>query len=67
MEFSLEYNNVIEKKEIKTENYTINDLLKELDLTPTTIVAKQNDKITIDSSKINNGDKIKLIRIIHGG
>ena len=67
MEFSLEYNNTIEKKEITTENYTINDLLKELDLTPTTIVAKQNGKITIDSSKINNGDKIKLIRIIHGG
>lgn len=67
MEFSLEYNNIIEKKEIKTENYTINDLLKELDLTPTTIVAKQNDKITIDSSKINDGDKIKLIPIIHGG
>lgn len=67
MEFNLEYNNTFEKKEIKTENYTINDLLKELDLTPTTIVAKQNGKITIDSSKINDGDEIKLIQIIHGG
>lgn len=67
MEFNLEYNNTFEKKEIKTENYTINDLLKELNLTPTTIVAKQNGKITIDSSKINDGDEIKLIQIIHGG
>ena len=67
MEFNLEYNNTFEKKSVETENYTINDLLKELELTPTTIVAKQNGKITIDTSKINDGDEIKLIRIIHGG
>lgn len=67
MGFTLIYNNKTEEKEIPSDNYTIKNLIDELNLESETIVAKQNDKIVIDSSKINESDEIKLIRIIHGG
>ena len=67
MGFTLIYNNKTEERELPNDNYTIKNLLDELNLEPETIVAKQNDKIVIDSSKISESDEIKLIRIIHGG
>lgn len=67
MGFTLIYNNKTEEKEIPSDDYTIKNLIDELNLESETIVAKQNDKIVIDSSKINESDEIKLIRIIHGG
>lgn len=67
MGFTLIYNNKTEEKEIPSDNYTIKNLIDELNLESETIVAKQNDKIVIDSIKINESDEIKLIRIIHGG
>ena len=67
MGFTLIYNNKTEEKEIPRDDYTIKNLIDELNLESETIVAKQNDKIVIDSSKINESDEIKLIRIIHGG
>lgn len=67
MGFTLIYNNKTEERELPNDNYTIKNLIDELNLEPETIVAKQNDKIVIDSSRINESDEIKLIRIIHGG
>ena len=49
------------------ENYTINDLLKELGLSSQTVVAKQNGELAIEETAINDGDEIKLIQIIYGG
>ena len=67
MSFNLEFKDINEKRELTQENYTINDLLKELGLSSQTVVAKQNGELAIEESMINDGDEIKLIQIIYGG
>lgn len=66
MEFKLKFKDIDEDRQLKA-NYTINDLLKELGLSPQTVVAKQNGDLTIEESIINEGDEIKLVQIIYGG
>lgn len=67
MSFNLEFKDINEKRELTQENYTINDLLRELNLSSQTVVAKQNGELAIEESIINDGDEIKLIQIIYGG
>ena len=67
MSFNLEFKDINEKRELTQENYTINDLLRELGLSSQTVVAKQNGELAIEESVINDGDEIKLIQIIYGG
>lgn len=66
MEFKLKYKDIDETRPLG-ENYTINDLLNDLDLSSQTTVAKQNGELTIEESKINDGDEINLVQIIYGG
>lgn len=66
MEFRLKYKQIDETREL-AENYTINDLLAELDLSAQTVVAKQNGDLTIEDSVIEDGDEIQLVQIIYGG
>ena len=67
MSFILKFKDIEEKRELKSENYTIRDLLKDLNLSTQTIVAKQNGELSIEDNIINDGDEIKLIQIIYGG
>ncbi|WP_407424637.1 MoaD/ThiS family protein [Methanobrevibacter sp.] len=67
MSFNLEFKDINEKRELAQENYTINDLLRELGLSSQTVVAKQNGELAIEETVINDGDEIKLIQIIYGG
>lgn len=67
MSFNLKFKDIDENRELTQENYTINDLLKELGLSSQTVVAKQNGELAIEESVINDGDEIKLIQIIYGG
>ena len=67
MSFILKFKDIEEKRELTSENYTIRDLLKDLNLSTQTIVAKQNGELAIEESMINDGDEIKLIQIIYGG
>ena len=67
MGFNLKFKDIDEDKELKSENYTIGNLLNDLGLSPQTIVAKQNGELTIEDSVINDGDEIKLVQIIYGG
>lgn len=67
MSFNLKFKDIEETRELKDENYTINDLLNDLDLSAQTIVAKQNGELTLEESVIKDGDEIKLIQIIYGG
>lgn len=67
MSFNLKFKDIDENRELKNENYTINDLLNELELSSQTIVAKQNGELTFEESVINDGDEIKLVQIIYGG
>lgn len=66
MEFELKFKTINETRELK-ENFTIKDLLNELELSAQTIVAKQNGDLTIEDSVINDGDEIQLVQIIYGG
>ena len=67
MGFNLKFKDIDEIRELKNENYTINDLLNELGLSAQTVVAKQNGDLTVEESVINDGDEIKLVQIIYGG
>ena len=66
MKFKLKFKDIDEIRHLD-ENYTINDLLVDLGLSAQTIVAKQNEELTIEESIINDGDEIKLVQIIYGG
>lgn len=66
MDFNLKYKQIDEKRQLK-ENYTIKDLLDDLELSSQTTVAKQNGELTIEDSTINDGDEIQLVQIIYGG
>ena len=65
--FKLKYKNIDEKRDIPHENYTIKDLLSELDLSPQTIVSKQNGELVVEETVIRDDDEIQLIQIIYGG
>ncbi|WP_407381193.1 MoaD/ThiS family protein [Methanobrevibacter sp.] len=67
MSFNLKYKNIDEEREIDEENYTINDLLKDLELSAQTTVAKINGELTVEDTIINDGDEVQLIQIIYGG
>ena len=66
MEYKLKFKDINETRDLK-ENFTIRNLLDELELSIQTIVAKQNGELTIEDSVINDGDEINLVQIIYGG
>lgn len=53
--------------ELPSDNYTINDLLNDLELSSQSIVCKKNSELVIEETVINDGDEINLIQIIYGG
>ena len=67
MSFILKYKDLNEEREIPKENYTIKDLLDDLNLSAQTMVSKQNGELVIDDTVIENGDEIQLVQIIYGG
>lgn len=67
MTFTLKYKDLNENREIPNENYTIKDLLDELELSAQTMVSKQNGELVIEDTIINDGDEIQLVQIIYGG
>lgn len=56
-----------EKREIPYEEYTIKDLLNEMELSAQTIVSKQNGELVIEDTVIQENDEIQLVQIIYGG
>lgn len=67
MSFLLKFKNINEKREIPNENYTIKDLLAELELSAQTVVSKQNGELVIEDTVIEDDDEIQLVQIIYGG
>ena len=67
MSFTLKYNNLEEQREIPKSDYTIRDLLNELELSAQTMVSKQNGELVIEDTVINDDDEIQLVQIIYGG
>ena len=67
MRFKLIFEDKEEDRKINEEDNTILNLLKELEVSPQTVVAKKNDQIVTEDAKIEEGDTIKIIQIIYGG
>ena len=67
MTSALKFKDIDEKREIPKENYTIKDLLNDLELSSQTIVPKQNGDLVIEESEIRDDDEIQLVQIIYGG
>lgn len=67
MSFLLKYKDLEEKRELPSKNYSIKDLLDELELSPQTMVSKQNGELVIEDTVIEDGDEIQLVQIIYGG
>lgn len=67
MEFTLKYKDLNEKREIPHEDYTIKDLLDELELSAQTVVSKQNGELVIEDTQIQEDDEIQIVQIIYGG
>lgn len=62
----MKFKDIDETRQLE-ENYTINDLLSELELSSQTNVVKQNGEIAIEGSVIDDGDEIQIVQIIYGG
>ena len=67
MSFLLKFKSLEETREIPNENYTIKDLLNDLELSAQTIVSKQNGELVIEDTGIEDDDEIQLVQIIYGG
>lgn len=67
MTFTLKYKELNEKREIPNDDYTIKDLLNELELSAQTVVSKQNGELVIEDTVIQNDDEIQIVQIIYGG
>ena len=67
MTFTLKFKDIDEKRDIPKENYTIKDLLNDLELSSQTIVPKQNGDLVIEESEIRDDDEIQLVQMIYGG
>lgn len=67
MTFTLIFKDISEERDISKENYTIKDLLNDLELSSQTIIPKQNGELVIEESEIHDDDEIRLIQIIYGG
>jgi sulfur carrier protein len=67
MEFTLKYKDLNEKRELPNNNYTIKDLLDELELSAQTVVSKQNGELVIEDTVIQENDEIQVVQIIYGG
>lgn len=67
MTFTLIFKDISEERDIPKENYTIKDLLNDLELSSQTFVPKQNEKLVIEESEIRDDDEIQLVQIIYGG
>ncbi|WP_405276305.1 MoaD/ThiS family protein [Methanobrevibacter sp.] len=67
MSFTLKYKQINEKREIPRQNYTIKDLLDDLELSAQTMVSKQNGELVIEDTIIEEDDEIQLVQIIYGG
>lgn len=67
MAFLLKFKDINEEREIPHDNYTIKELLNQLELSAQTIVSKQNGELVIEDTVIQDDDEIQLVQIIYGG
>ena len=67
MSFTLKYKDINEERELPNDDYTIKDLLNELELSAQTVVSKQNGELVIEDTVTQDDDEIQIVQIIYGG
>jgi len=53
--------------EIKSENATVLDVLTKLNIKPDTVIVMRDSKPIPVDDNINDGDKLKIIKVASGG
>jgi len=48
-------------------NSSVKDLLSKMNINPVTVIVSKDNNIIMETEKINDNDKIKLISVISGG
>ena len=56
-----------ENKIVKTKNLLVKDILKELNLNPTTILIAKNNELILEDIKLKETDKLEILPVISGG
>jgi|TARA_B100001971_G_C18078322_1_gene476885 sulfur carrier protein ThiS len=56
-----------ENKTIETKNLVVRDILKELNINPTTIIITKNNELILETTKLQKQDKITVLPVISGG
>ena len=64
--FNLKFKDIDETMQLR-DDFTIRDLLDEVELSAQTTVAKRNGELTLEDTVINDGDEIQIVQIIYGG
>lgn len=67
MKFRLKFKEIDEERELPNENYTVKDLLKDLELSSQNVVSKANGELVIEEYNIKDNDEIQIVQIIYGG
>lgn len=55
------------KREIAVEIARIEDILKDLGINPVEVIVAKNGRIVSEYETAGDGDKLKIVRIVHGG
>jgi len=56
-----------EEKVLKVEELKVKDILKKLDINPTTVIVARNNELITEDEILSEKDKIKILPVISGG
>ena len=54
-------------KTINTNKSKISDLLKELNINPTTVIITKDNEVITEDTNLKNKDKIEILSVVSGG
>ncbi len=55
------------KKKIEFSGTTVNDLLKQLNVNPETVLVTKNEEVVTEDEKLSDNDCLELLNVISGG
>ncbi len=55
------------RKEILSEDMTIENILKRLGINPVEVIVAKNGRIVSEEETADSGDELKIVRVVHGG
>ena len=55
------------KKKIEFSGTTVDDLLKQLNVNPETVLVTKNEEVVTEDEKLSDNDSLELLNVISGG